>query len=166
MSETEPTPKDSDANPGFADFVVSIGFLSEHSTAEEISEILQLRPTHTLIADPSSDDDFGARHRVYFRSAYGRPSAPFTLEQFDIHLLAQLRPFAEHPDRLAEVRRRCERIIVTCSVRTSRNLIMIPLSPETLRLLAMLGGEFRLVSSTRSTNKSPQNDAPEGASQM
>jgi hypothetical protein len=150
---TEPDRTDRGAKPAFADFIVSIGFHSQHSTAEELSTILGLRPAHSRIADPSPEYNSGARYRLYFRSGCALPSAPFALEQFDAHLLAQLRPFAEHPERLAEVRRCCERIVVSCSVRTSRNLIMTPLSAETLRLLTMLGCEFHFTSSTRSTTK-------------
>jgi hypothetical protein len=94
VDETETAPADNGAKPTFADFVVSICFYSQHSSAEQLSEILGLRPTHSRILDPSPDDDAGARHRICFLSAYGLRAAPFALGQFDAHLLAQLRPFA------------------------------------------------------------------------
>lgn len=144
-----------------ADFVVSICFRSEQTTAEEMVRVIGIQPTSIRPKNvPWSEGggDAGGNdnlHRIYYQSAKRLPGRHFAIDDFEAHLRERLALFAARPESLAEIRRVCDRITIACSIRSSGPSIMLPFSPDTLLLLAAVGFEFHLTCRTKTPQKTP-----------
>ena len=145
-----------------ADFVVSICLRSEHTSADELVRILGIQPTSVRPkdvpwseggGDTDGDDNL---HHIYYQSAKRLPGAHFAIEEFESHLRERLALFAARPEALSELRRVCQRLTIACSVRSSRPSVMLPLSPETLQILAAVGFEFHLTCRTNTPQRTPE----------
>ncbi len=154
MNEAAESITEEEPDDDFADYVISLCFRSDRLSAEKFAEVLKLRPTTARAKGiPWHRGGGGQFHHIYFQCAGGFARAIYALDEFEAQLCKMLRPFAERLDVLAKIRSRCQRIIIHCSVRTSRRAILAPFSSETLQLLATVGFELRLNVSTRAPKK-------------
>jgi hypothetical protein len=154
VNEPPESPSEIDADNEFASFAISLCFRSEEMSGDELADILQLHPTATRARGvPWPDGGGGDLHHIYFQCEKRFVRRMYAFDEFEQQLCSFLRPFAGRLTALAEVRTRCQRVVLACFIRTSGGIAMVPFSPETLQLLATVGLELHLSASTRATRK-------------
>jgi hypothetical protein len=143
---------DTDFDNQFVEALVSIAFQSDEMSSEEMTRVLQLQPKRTRCRGLPAGSD---KATLSFISAFRKPVTEYSYDFLERYISEQLSPFDGRREAMSQLQSRNVKFTISCSVRASRRILLMPFSLEVLRRIVDLGFSLNLTCGTRATFQNP-----------